>query len=275
MTEAVAQPTLLDAAPAAAPAAPESTPSFRDSLPEEYRTDPAFKNFQTPEDIYRSYKHAASMVGMDKSYVIRKPKGDATPEEMNDYYKQLGRPEKPEEYVVPENVKINDKMAASLRSELHALGVPQEHFSGIVKYMAKVADETATESEKEYNERVEQAQQQLKQDFGQAYEQKIAIAREAVNRAGGEPLMELLKETGMINNPTFVKALAQWGEPFRESTSFTGSPQYGGKLTPDEAKMQLNELRMTPAYGEYLAGKNPAMGEKMMKLQEAIYSNVS
>ena len=66
--------------PVAEPA-PQANPreQFINSLPQEFRQDPAFARFNGWEDVAKSYSHAAKMVGMDKNQILTIPKDD-TPE---------------------------------------------------------------------------------------------------------------------------------------------------------------------------------------------------
>jgi hypothetical protein len=249
---------------------------FRESLPETFRTDPVFKNFQSMEDLARSYKSAASMVGMDKNLVVKKPREGASPEDLNDYYKAIGRPDKADAYVAPQDVKVDPAALTGLQNALHASGASQDVYSAVVKYMSKTALEESAKAKAENEQAIEQTIQTLKQEFGEAYQQKLILAKEAITQVGGDELMEALKQSGAINNPVVVKALAKWGEPFKDSANFVGTPNKGGALTPDEAKIALSEIKLMPAYQDYLGGKAmPELTDKIQRLNKYIYNTVA
>ena len=64
---------------------------WRASLSDDIRHDPSLASIQDVNGLAKSFIHGQKMVGADKVVL---PKEDASPEEMNEFYNRLGRPEK-------------------------------------------------------------------------------------------------------------------------------------------------------------------------------------
>lgn len=77
-------------------------------MPEEFRNDPAFANFKNLEDLCKSYRFAKQTIGKKTIGMIT---DQSTPEEVENFYRQLGKPESPDGY----QAKFSDKMPEIFR----------------------------------------------------------------------------------------------------------------------------------------------------------------
>ena len=64
---------------------------WKASLSEDLRNDPSLSSISDVGSLAKSFVHAQRMVGADKVAI---PKDDASPDDWNEYYNRLGRPEK-------------------------------------------------------------------------------------------------------------------------------------------------------------------------------------
>ena len=246
---------------------PQTPPAdtSRDWLAEPYRADPAFANFKSADDLAASYKSAASMVGMDKGRVVALPKDD-DPAAWDGVYKQLGRPDKPEEYGVKTDGPDGALWQKAL-PEMHKLGLNKRQVEGLSGMMAAMGQEHAAAfadpavAVKTHLERVSAALTSetfanataagFKQEWGPEFEDKMHAAnRMATELVAMDPkLAPLFKApqdggSGLSNHPDIIRMLAAVGAKLAEPAGLTGG---GGQnqarsMTPAEASTELSRL---------------------------------
>src|SRR6056300_628644 len=70
-----------------------STPAtWKETISEEFRTNPNIEKFTEIDALAKSYINAVSMIGQDKVPV---PNQNSTEDQWNEVYSKLGRPESP------------------------------------------------------------------------------------------------------------------------------------------------------------------------------------
>jgi len=90
---------------------PQETPvAFADSLGEEFKGNPIFKNFQDVNGLAKSYMHAQRMIGADKVAI---PGKHATDAERLEVYQKLGAPVNIDGYYYPNAEKVATAMRPS------------------------------------------------------------------------------------------------------------------------------------------------------------------
>jgi len=97
-------------------------------VPEKYINEPWAKEVKSVEDLWDKMKGAQKLLGKDK---IVRPGANATPEEMAEFHKQMGRPENPEGYEF-KNVEAlkelarNTELDHAVKKIFYEEGVPKE-----------------------------------------------------------------------------------------------------------------------------------------------------
>jgi hypothetical protein len=257
------QPQVNDAAPSQVNDVAESVEApvearFSDSLSEDLRDQKALHDFKDVDGLAKSYLHLNSMIG--------KKIGELSPEELGDVYNKLGRPEKSEEYALPD--KVNDQFKGWYTESAHKLGLTQDQARGLAEsYLelenAQVADHNA-------NIEAQQAEwaESLKTEFGNAFDQRVGAAQKAVEAFGGAELKEAMDSTGLGNHPAMVKAFAQIGKEMLESglTQSEASATFG--VTPEDAKNKIANLKRDPEFMKaYMSGSHPGHAGAVAELQ--------
>lgn len=257
-------------APSPAPA-PAPAPSFRDSWPEEYRTDPVFKNFNTPEDILKSYRSAAKMVGLDKGEVARKPKADAPQAEWDAYYDFNGRPKTADDYKFEKagDVQFEPDFQKRIREFAYKSGLNDKQFDSFVEFAAGYSKELLEGDVKAIDGLLSGEKAALQKEWGAAYEQKLALMEKARKAYG----LDKVFEKGITNHKLAV-ALAALGDAVDEDSSFGGAG--GGSfnkvaLTPDEAKLQWKELQADQKFMKSLMDRNAPDHEISMRKRAELF----
>lgn len=220
---------------------------FLSQLPEEYRTDPTFKDLKDVGSLAKSYKNAASMLGMDKSRLVALPGENATPEELADFYGKLGRPEAADKYQLPQLEDIPgftsiDSMKEGFKKVAHENGLTTKQVENLFKwYHGENVNFAKSMEEQRTNSRT-QAEESLKKEFGNGFDEKIAVAQKAYKVYADPDMQDLLEESGLANDPSVVKFFAKLGEGIKEDTIVGGKDGSGGnfKRTPAEAQAMIN-----------------------------------
>jgi hypothetical protein len=258
-------------------------PDWRAALPENLRADPSLASFKDVGALAQSFVETKSLVGKSirppgpdaapdvrKEFVNRMlqlepalvyaPDGD--PEAINRMWKRLGKPEKPEEYEVPEIVKEAGLNTDELRALAVTGGLTKAQFKGLAEVMAK-----ATLEQKRVTalERIA-----LEEEWGAAKEERTLAARAAALKMGlTEPEANALSPRQLKVFANVAKAVGVDRNEFRRQ----GDGADNGALDPSEAKRQMEEIRANPDYFD--AFKNPAQHRalvaRMSKLAEMAY----
>ena len=180
----------------------EPTSDWRSSLSEDVATHSAIKDIKTVEDLAKATINAQKMVGADKVVIPSKDQGR---EAWDEVYNKLGRPEKPDQYEMPEegipsNVPLDEAQLGDLRSAAHSLGMNKQQFAGLVRYMAEKSAENAESRHAASQHSREEAVAELRTEFGAAFDQNVTMARDAVEKFGGDALKQVLDN--QVNKPT-------------------------------------------------------------------------
>lgn len=238
---AAAAPTLLGAEPASAPVATDP----RAWLPEAYRGDPTFADIKDMEGLSKSYKHAATLVGVDRAEMLRLPKDAAAPE-WDAIFNRLGRPDKPDgyEWKTPEGLPA--EVETAFRTDVHKLGLTKAQAAGVLDfYGQQLAAQTAAQ------QAVTGAAEQetiitLKKEWGAAFPDQLHAARRALDEIGGPQLAQKLVAAKLTADPDIIRFFAKLGMQSAEPGALIGGS--GGAigrvaLTPDAAQREIRTLQ--------------------------------
>ena len=189
------------------------------------------------------------MIGYDKVAI---PGEKATPEEVNAFYTKLGRPEKPEGYGIkdPDGVQINAELKTGFLSKAHELGLSAKQAQGLFGWYNEFGGNFAKQAEGQALASQEAAVKELKTEFGNAFNERMGLASQAVDWAvenikGAEQFKEFLDSSRLGDHPVMVRLFAKIGEMLSEDGQLKGGGSGGGNagaMTPDEAKARLTEF---------------------------------
>lgn len=226
---------------AAAGAAAAGGANF-DWLPEKYRVNGA----DGALDLSASAQKLAGGYGELSKRMVD---GGAPPAAATDY--QVTIPDQFKDAVGDLN---GDKLFTEFRADMHALGLSQKQFDGVMaKYFSVVpglvaggqqyTSETATaDLRKDWADDAT-----FKKNVGLAYRAGSAVAQ-AANMS-----FEDLEKAGLANNPTFIKIMAALGPEFAEDTA-TGSGNAGGLMSEDDVKkLLISEANTNPKHPDHKA----------------------
>jgi len=242
---------------------------FIQSLPEEYRADPVFARFNGWEDVAKSYANAAKMIGMDKNQIVALPK-EPTAEAMAPIWDKLGRPADVNGYGLDQFKEVLPPEVTSKYAEIaHKHGVSKEALNALVGELANESKSGQAAMEAQQAQQIGEWRQEVKQEFGMAYDDKITFAQKAVEKFG---LIEVIKANPtMFEHPAIIKALVTIGEKTSEGMVLANGDVNHGKLAPNEAKMELSKFQSDPDVIKVLLDKRHPQHEFMMKRKSELF----
>lgn len=168
---------------------PAETPSFLESIPENIRSEKAFENVKSLDDLANQYLNAQKMIGKK---TIGLPTDESTPEEVSSFYEKL-RPETAEGYEfgtehLPEGTERDAELDGKVKSLLHEAGLSKDQARKVVEGYEKMTLEmnpVLTDEQKE-----QAFEKKGREILGSEYE---AIVDNAM-KVGGEFVPDSVKE---------------------------------------------------------------------------------
>jgi hypothetical protein len=239
VSEAAPEPT---PAPEAQPAAPEAAAPFYSGFQnEELRGFVENKGVKEPEQLASMYHNLEKMMGADKAgRTVVLPGPDADEAALGEFYGKLGRPEAPDGYELPVPDGDDGKMAEWAQGVFHEAGLTAKQAALVSeKWNARVG-EMVNGQQAEAQQTAEQAEAELKKEWGAAYDQKVAGVENAAVALGmsENELLGLRASMGPAAAMKFVDSLAG---KLGEDTVENGEPM-DGALTPAGANEALARL---------------------------------
>jgi len=242
-------------------------PDWREGLPKEHRT--VAKKFTGPADVVKSYAELQKKLGS----AINLPAEDASEEEIATFHKQLGRPDKPEDYVLEppdlsalgEEFSYNEELDAQARTWFFNAGVSQivaqELFDGYNSWALGMAEAMANRDA----DAMEKAKTELKKEWGPDYDANMDFANRGLQTFFGKDArnITLADGTAIGSYPVFARGLAEIGRLAGEARLLTGEAD-------DESRQTLEErLKELQARGDYWT--DPKIQTEVRAINDQLY----
>lgn len=241
---------------------------WKDSLPDELKTDASLLDVPDVATLAKRFVDTKAMVGnsfrvpgegagkedwdkFTKNLMDKVPnlmyKPDASDKEaLETIYDQMGRPEKPEEYEVPEiddqGLTLNMDMADPFKQIAHKYGLNKQQYQGVIKDLTEVSINAALESRSNVDADVKS----LVDEWGMAYERNKSAAIAIAKQTGApENIVNLVSSATPPSE--LVKYFYGLSASLKgEGLNLSGDQGSGGHLTPTEAQEQMSEMRRNP-----------------------------
>jgi len=214
---------------------------WKASLSDEIRADKSLENIKDVEGLAKSYVHAQKLVGADK---IPVPNKFATEKDWDAVYQKLGRPEDASgyKYDLPEDQTIDETALKNFSDQAHKLGLLPGQANGMVKFYNEMQAASLQEQDSVAIAARENSSKELKQEWGQAYDQKISQANNLAKTVGIGELFDtnLADGTKLGDNPVMIKAFAELAAKMGEdSITQSSGPIY---QTPAQIEKEIGNL---------------------------------
>jgi hypothetical protein len=233
----------------------KSAGDWSSGLPDDIRKDPSLEPLKGKgiTDVVKSFINAQRLVGADK---IVLPKENSKKEEWDDFFKKLGRPDKPEGYKLtkpsdlPKGFPYQEEMMKGFAKVAHETGLSEKQVSSLCKWYLQSEVDSWDGMARDSAQAMQEAESVLRKEYGNAYDQRIGAAKVLIEKFGGPELKAVLDGTGIGNNPLLVKFLVNVAGQFSEDTlKGMGKSQFNIQ-TPEEAKRQIDELKLNKDFME-------------------------
>lgn len=246
------------AAGGGAPPAPEPPkyPEWRASLPEDLRAEASLDGIADVPTLAKNFVSTKKLVGADK---IAVPGKDAKPAEWDQVYAKLGRPESVKGYTVPEGFTDADKpMLDSVLDTAHKAGLSDRQLQPLLQWYALNAQAAQTQQQQERVQQRTEAEAGLRKEWGERYDQNIALALKAVEVFGGKELADHLETNGLGNDPMLVRVFASMGKIVSEhNIGAKGMSGPGsGQMTEEMAKTEIGKKNLDAEFSKALRDTN-------------------
>ncbi len=241
---------------------------WKESLSDELRADKSLENIKDIEGLAKSYVHAQKLVGADK---IPVPNKFATEKDWDEVYQRLGRPEDPSgyKYDLPEDQNINQDALNNFSNQAHKLGLLPSQANGVVKFYNELTASSLQEQETTAVAARENSTKELKQEWGQAYPQKISQASNLAKSVGASKLFDtnLADGTKLGDHPVMIRAFAELASKMGEdSITQSSGPIY---QTPAQIEKEIGNLtQVGSAYWDKNHPNHAAAVEEVLALRE-------
>jgi hypothetical protein len=224
------------------------TTSWTASLPEEMRSDPIIAQVPDVPTLAKNYINAQRMIGQKR---LAAPTDKWTDKEWSDLYNNIGRPETPDKYTMPD-VKFEegtnwdaDKLAEA-KAFFHKQGLTDRQAKGLMEYYANVVNTQVKSFREKAAGDQAMAMETLKKEFGEEAQTQVDLAAGVLRKFGSPELLEHLSKAELGNNPGFIKAMASIGKAMMEDTARSGGGSGSGIMdvsVPAAAKLEIDRLK--------------------------------
>lgn len=269
--------------------------AWRDTFPEPVREWDEFKNSDSPEKFWGQVGEMRSHLGQS----IRVPTEEAGDEQWSQFYtklqtkvpglmpkpnmedetamqtlyRQMGQPEKAEEYKIPEidtqGVELQADTAEAFRAVAHKHGLTQKQFEGVVTDFTALNVNAGLEMRKA----AQTDQASLQTEWGAAYDQNTGLVKSlAIKTNAPESLLKAIehKQVDASTMKWMHKIATQFGGSEGVNLLNDDGGDQGLVMTPAEAQEKINDMMNNKdhAYWDGSHSQHEQAVKRMLELQK-------
>lgn len=248
-------------------------------LDADLRSNPSLTKFNDAASLAKSYVQLQKTVGAGR---VALPTEDAPQAEWDAFFEQVGRPKDVngyglDEWKPPGGLPWNGEAAKRMIEKMHGHGLTTRQAKGLLNDFAGLQAETWENIGKLRTAQQQQADKELRDEFGSAYDAKLEAAKKAARNLVGESTDEapnlldrIILQDGRLlgDHPEIIKLFASIGE--RAFTEDSDSPLGGVRrttATPEEASRELSGI-----FGD--AAKNKILNDSGHPEHDALWARV-
>ena len=163
----------------------------------------------------------------------------------------------------------NQDLSDWFRQEAHSAKIPaamaQRMHDSFVERMMGQENDMVLDRQRTF----EDWGNELKKEYGTAFDEKVGLARRAVRAFGSEELTGLLDESGLGNHPEMIRAFAKIGAELSSGQQFKDAETSGAfGMTPEDAQAEIARIRANPALMDKSNPENKILNDRMTQLYE-------
>jgi len=253
---------------------PTVAKSWKEAISPEFREDPNISKFTELDALAKSYINATKMIGQDKVAV---PNENSTEDQWNEVYTKLGRPESADKYkleVKSEIVPIDENAVKTFAETSHKLGLNNKQAQGILEYYKNIMEGSAQQSKVDSETAQAQATQELRQEWGKAFEENVRKAGAVAQANFGKDFLDttVLKDgTVLGDHPNIVRGFAKIAEMLSEDKMVsTESENVNQSKNVEDEISQIMRDRSHPYHIKGHPDHDKSV-QQMLTLREMLY----
>ena len=249
----------------------ETVANWRDSLPEELKTNASLEKFSDVSTLAKSYINAESMIGKDKMVI---PGANTTEDEWNDIYDKLGRPSDPNAYELKaelaEGEQIDEQLMSSFKETAHKHGLSPAQAQGLLDYYNSISSQSLVDLDNNAVLAQEQSQRELREEWGRSYDDNLNKASTVGKQFFGEDVfgMQLADGSKLGDNPALIKGLSKMASIVSEDV-FAGDKNSAASSA--NMQQQINDLTAPNSpYWNKMDPQHEATVQKVLALRSIV-----
>lgn len=220
---------------------------FRDALPEDLASHPSIADYGDLEGLVKGHNSHFSLVGKRKEEMF--PNDDWSEEQLNDFYKQLGWSDDPNNYnfdftgevEVPENFPNLQERIDAIKEYVIKAKIPPKQAKILTRELITKTIDNFNNNIKQYQQKNQEGWEKLKEEFGANFEKDLTKARGVLKKVMGEDVYKWFDETGISNEPMLAKAMIKIAGHFSEDTLGRDERPSQG-VSPAQAKAKVRQM---------------------------------
>ena len=269
--EEQSQPSESTATEAPVATTEETVASWRDSLPEELKSNASLEKFSDVSTLAKSYINAESMIGKDKMVV---PGANTTEEEWNDIYDKLGRPSDPNGYEltaeIAEGEQIDEQLMSSFKDAAHKHGLSPTQAQGLLDFYNSISSQSMVDMENNAILAQEDSSRTLREEWGRSYEENLNKASNVAKQFLGEDIFSVQLADGSLlgDNASLIRGLNKIATVVSEDTLVGDKDSAASNAGMQQ---QINDLTAPNSpYWNKMDPQHEATVQKVLALREIV-----
>ena len=244
--------------------------NFKDLIPEGFKEEKSLENFNSMEDLVKSYLHAQKLVGQDK---IPVPNKHATDEDWNEVFSKLGAPDSPEGYKYNlKDQELDSQQISEFNKAAHKLGLLPKQAEGLVKFYNEMNGNIASSQEEQAAQAQLNTETELKKEYGPQFNKRLDQAKKLAISTLGQDFLEntFLKDGSRLgDNLNVIKAFSGLADKLSEDEIVKGEGH--DYQTASDIEKEINSL--TQDGSAYWSNQHPNHNkavQEVLKLREML-----
>lgn len=247
-----------------------TTSSWAETLPPEDQAYIGNKGWESPTDMFKSYRNLEKFAGGSKN-LVELPSADAEPESMEQFFNKLGRPETADQYSFKAPEGVDPSVDGWFRGTAHEIGLTDQQAGKLYESYNQMAAQQMEAAAGNVELQSEQDLRNLQKEWGRDYQKNLDQGQIAV-RALGYDQESLAGIEAKLGTGEMIKLFANIGSKMGEDSFRSGDNSGGFGTTGAEARMQIDNLKTDKQFmDQYLSGDKAAVA-KMTRLMEKAYA---
>ncbi len=239
----VAEPVVQEPGAQQEVAQPVSGGNWLSSLDETYQQDPLINKFASANELAKSHISAQRMIGADKVVI---PGQSATPDEWRAVYQKLGAPQDPANYELEQTDVFDETSFDAFKNKAYELGLSNQQAKEIAGLYADQVNTGRQVLEQRAEEVRFSGEQELRQQFGDHFDQRLEMARSASQTVMNENDLKIFSEVQLADgrllgdHPAIVRAFTKVAELLGEDNLVGETTEM--VMSSQDAKQRYNEV---------------------------------